>query len=80
MEPNKSTPQLDVRAPISLSQDGRGLIVTTGKVNYHVHSDEMTTEEQGVHQSLTEHGECVCLGCAATQVRNLLSQCPDTDS
>jgi hypothetical protein len=63
-----------VREPISLSQDGRGLIVSTGRVTYHVHSDEMSTTEKAVHQSLTEHGECVCLGCCKARVRNLLSQ------
>ncbi len=66
--------EIDIREPVGLSQDGRGLIVTTGKTTYHVHSDEMTNEEKGVHQSFTEHGDCVCLECCAARVKNLLSQ------
>ncbi len=64
----------DIRKPIGLSTDGRGLIVTTGKTTYHVHSDEMTKEERKVHQGLTEHGDCLCLSCSGARVKNLLSQ------
>jgi hypothetical protein len=66
--------QADIREPIGLSRDGRGLIVTTGKTEYHVHSDEMSKEERAVLQGLNEHGDCVCLTCSAARVRNLLSQ------
>ena len=65
---------VDIREPIGLSQDGLGLIVTTGKTIYHVHSDEMTKEEREVHQGLTEHGDCVCLTCSRARVINLFSQ------
>jgi len=63
-----------IRAPISLSSDGLGLIVTTGKTEYHVHSDEMTKEEHEVHRCLTEHGDCICLTCSRARVSNLVSQ------
>ena len=63
-----------IREPIGLSQDGMGLIVSTGKTTYHVHSDEMSTAEKAVHQSLTEHGNCVCLECSRARVHNLLRQ------
>ena len=70
----EDTMKYDIREPIGLSSDSRGLTVSTGKTTYHVHSDEMTAAEQAVHQSLTEHGDCVCLACCAARVRNLLSQ------
>ncbi len=66
--------ETDIRNPVGLSQDGRGLIVTTGQTTYHVHSDEMTKEERAVHRGLTEHGDCVCLLCTTARVRNLISQ------
>ncbi len=40
--------------PIALSRDGKGLMVDTGKVAYHVHSDEMTPTERQLHQLLVE--------------------------
>ena len=37
---------------VALSRDSKGLMVDTGKVIYHVHSDEMTTTEHELHRIL----------------------------
>ena len=39
---------------VALSRDSKGLMVDTGKVVYHVHSDEMTTTERKFHRILVE--------------------------